>query len=235
MKLQQAVIIDIDGTLVKHSLEHWFLRYLLQNRHIHIGEILANLGSSAIRQLPLKWYQLKLVYLCGQHEEKVAQWIQSCWRKTIQNRLHPGMVELVHWFRSIKSHVVLLSGTPYPLAVPLMEFLQVPDAICAEPEIENGIYTGRLLRPHPTGMLKVKYADNWLRANGYTWDQVTAIGDNWQDRFLLSHVKHPIVIQPGIRLTRHARQESWLIVTNPFDKQAIITKVKSYCLQACKK
>lgn len=190
-----------------------------------MGRLLVNLVSQFV-QWPLpKWYCLKLMYLQGHSVNTVQQWIRSCWKECIQPRLFPGVIETIRWLQSVRAHIVLLSGTPRPLAEPLMDWLNIQDIICAEPEIQNGVYTGHLLSPHPQGPRKVTFAGDWLQAYGYKWDQVVALANHWNDRFLLDRADYPIVVHPDRRLWRYARRHAWFVVDDINNSAAIISNL----------
>ncbi|MDZ7261618.1 MAG: HAD-IB family phosphatase [candidate division KSB1 bacterium] len=217
MKRQQVVLVDIDGTLLPASLEYWFLTFLLRTHRIQLGTLSADVATLLLHWPLPHWYQLKLIYLRGHSEETVRQWVQACWEERIRPRLFPGVVEIVRRFKSTGARVVLLSGTLRPLAEPLMKYLQISEALCAEPELEAGFYTGQLRGPYPRGRRKVQAADVWLQAEGYHWNQVCALANHWDDRFLLSCAQYAIIINPGWRLRRYARRHGWVTIENPND------------------
>ena len=220
------ILIDIDGTLVKSSLEHWFISFLIRTHRVHPGRLLKLVPLLMKWPIP-HWYQLKLFYLRGQSRDIVESWVHNCWKSDIQSGLYSGIVNAIRWFHSAGAHVVLLSGTPRPLAEPLMDWLKIKDIICAEPEIKNRVYTGRLMEPHPYKQQKVACAADWLQERGYAWQQVIAIANAWPDRFLLSQAAIPIVVDPSRRLLRLAKHNSWLINNNPNDPTALISCLKN--------
>jgi HAD superfamily hydrolase (TIGR01490 family) len=219
------VLLDIDGTLVRASLEQWFLSYLLRTRRIRVGGLLAN-AAMLWFDLPPLWYRMKLAYLRGVSERAVREWAQECWEQQIRGRLIHSTVEVVWWLQSIGASVALLSGTPRPLAEPLARHLGISSLLCAEPELENGMYTGRLVRPHPRGRHKVAAATTWLQQSGYGWDQVVAMGDHWRDRHLLHRARYAIAVNPGRRLRRHATARGWLVVYETTDPRALISQME---------
>ena len=61
MSADSVVFWDIDGTLVRGSLERLFLKYLLERKHVSRFGIGANALALSLRVPPPKWYQLKIL------------------------------------------------------------------------------------------------------------------------------------------------------------------------------
>jgi phosphoserine phosphatase len=164
---------------------------------------------------------LKLVYLRGCAARDVESWFRIVWENEIVARIYKGWHEVIPRLQADGNVVVLLSGTPRPLAQPLMDLFHIEHALCAEPEIIAGHYTGRLLKPHPIGPRKVTYAEEWLQTHGRDWDHTVAMGDHWGDRFLLGRA-HPVAVQPRPELAQYARRHRWPIVNDANDGRQIM-------------
>ncbi len=178
---------------------------------------------------PLRAKNSKLFYLRGQAVDQVQSWIEEAWNSEIKRRIYSGWGPAIEWLKSHDAQIVLLSGTPWPLAEPLMRHFQISDALCAEPEIVDRRYTGRLLRPHPRSRLKLIYAEEWLRAKGVNWEETVAIANDWPDRFLLSRAR-PIAVHPSNRLLRLANKRHWPVVMHP-EKNGEVVQVVEETLQ----
>lgn len=196
-----------------------FIEYLFRNRLVSPWKMLTNMW--ALLTWPPRAEALKLVYLRGCSENEVASWFKTVWESEIVHRVYKGWREVIPRLKSDGHEIVLLSGTPRPLAERVMRLFDIHHAICAEPEIIDGHYTGRLLRPHPIGVRKVQYASEWLTAHGRDWDTVVAMGDHWGDRFLLDRA-HPVPIRPRPELAQYARRRGWPIVDDPNDGRRIM-------------
>lgn len=225
--LHQIVLFaDIDGTLIKHSLEQWLLLYLRRERKItRVRLILNSLGHLTHWPLP-HWFQWKLVYLQDQCEEDVNRWIANCWQQSIQYALIPESVRFIQSMREAGVRIVLLSGTPKPLAAPIMNFLNINEIIAAEPLIQNHCYTGGLSRPHPRGLKKVEYVQEWMTQFKIGWNQTMAMADHWQDRYLLGMVRFPIVTHPKTKLARLALMKRWPVLNQNTQLSEFISQVR---------
>jgi len=204
-------------------MERWFLWHLYKNGRLSLARQVKNLYS--LTRWPLQAQDLKLFYLAGQPVEEVEQWIAEVWESEIVQRIYSGWRPVLAWLRDQNARIVLLSGTPLPLAEPLMHHLQIQEAICAEPEIIDGHYTGRLLHPHPRGRRKVEYAAAWLESEGMDWGHTIAVANAWADRFLLNKAR-PVAVQPSRRLHQYALSHGWPVVAYPGDGKALLQALK---------
>jgi len=195
-------------------MERVFIRYLRLQGVISSSSIARNFLTLALR-LPLpKWYQVKLCYLRGLRAEELNHHVESCWQETLRSALLPGAEGVIQHFRSDDYRQVLLSGTILPLARQVGTRLGISDIIAAEPEIHNGVYTGRTVAEHPHGLTKVTLAEDWLARSNHTWNDTIAIANHWQDRFLLEASATAIAAHPDNKLRAHARTYGWQVVDN---------------------
>jgi len=211
MPASSVVFWDIDGTLVRGSLERLFLKYLLNNGHVTRTGIAAHMLYQALRLPPPKWHHIKLAYLRNQEVGNVETWIQRCWEQTIIDNVFDGACQVVSQLANKGARQVLLSGTLKPFARPLKQHLGIDEIIAAEPEILKHRYTGRLIEPHPHGKHKTLYAGRWLAKNNLAWDTVTALANHVNDRYLLEKAGQAIAVHPDQQLLKIAKRQGWSI------------------------
>ncbi len=223
MPVESDVFWDIDGTLVRGSLERLFRKYLSDQGHVTKGAIASHFLRLSLRLPPPKWYQIKLAYLRNQSAGDVDQWIQLCWEESIKGNLFDGARQVISKLADTGARQVLLSGTLKPLAAPLMTYLGIHEIIAAEPEIINERYTGRLIEPHPHGKYKALYAERWLSENNLTWENVTALANHYKDRYLLQKASRALAVHPDHELQQLAQQQGWPVANNLRDLHIILT------------
>jgi len=209
--LPRTILLDIDGTLLPRSLEQWFISFLLRSRRIKPVTLVKNFCS--LSAWPSSLQSVRLFYLRQETQESVQGWIEEAWRSIIVKKIYPAWPVVLEQLQARGITIVLLSGTLEALAGPVERSFGIDNAICAEPEIVGGIYTGRLLRPHPQGRRKLTYAEKWLSLHGSSLKDAIAVANDWPDRHLLSACRG-IVIRPRRRLRSLARRRDWPIVDN---------------------
>ncbi len=212
MSSKPIVFWDIDGTLVSGSLEREFIRYLRDQKLIRSSAIPFRFLSLALRWPLPQWYQVKLCYLRGVSGTEVEMWAENCWDAELRARLFPDAVDAIRHFASLSLKQVLLSGTIKPLADQLARQASIGEIIAANPEVVNGHYTGATESAHPHGLTKVALVEEWLTKNRRNWDEVIAIANHWDDRFLLERCGTPIAAHPDDKLREFAIERNWMIV-----------------------
>jgi len=106
---------------------------------------------------------------------------------------------------------VLVSGSFPPCLTPLARHLGADEVLCSEPEIEDGVYTGRVELPM-IGAAKGDAAGRLMAAHGLDPAECHAYGDHLSDLPLLERVGHPVVVGDEPRLCAHARQNGWPVL-----------------------
>jgi len=200
---------DVDGTLVRSSMESHFVHWLRENGHAGVAGILRNAAAITIEQRRCSWHLMKLAYLRGCSVEEVRSWTRDCWEEEIIPSLHARPAEAVMMLRKRGLRQVLLTGGPRLLVEHMAAYLGLEDIIAAEPAVVDGAYTGGLIEPHPIKLRKVAAAERWLKQHGFSWEQTAAVADHYDDRFLLERVALPIAMNPGRRLMRLAIERGW--------------------------
>ncbi len=224
----KAVFLDIDGTLLPRSLEQWFVPFLVWRGYRRPASMASEYSRRLLSGAATSWFDLKLLYLSGVPLATVEEWAEECWEAVIRRRLFRGMSVVVQRLRERSVRLVLLSGSPMFLAERVGRHFGVNELICAEPEMVDGLLTGALVRPHPRGIRKRQEAERWLVAHKLAASEAGAIGDHWDDRFLLALVGAPLVVQPGRRLRVMARRQAWPVVERPDDVQETNGVLEAY-------
>ncbi|MBN1892993.1 HAD-IB family phosphatase [bacterium] len=218
-KLKRTLLLDIDGTLIQRSLLQWFLEYLIRRRRIRLRNALREafrLSAAFTR----KFYQWEMFYFRGYAVSDVETWARECWDHEMRGRVHEGLIQPVRELQEKGAGIVLLSGTIPCLAELFHDIFHIDAIICSEPEIQDGRFTGRLIRPHPWGIRKYRYADQWLAANGRGWDQTLAMGNEWVDRHVFRH-STPVAIRPRRLLRFLAWRKGWPVIDDVDDENAV--------------
>lgn len=211
---EPVVFWDIDGTLVSPSLERLFIQYLQDRKLVSPWLMVRRMAAVALR-IPLPpWYRVKVAYLRDETPARFDEWVEGCWRDTLESRLLPGAVDAVSRLTDRGVRQVILSGTIEPLARRLAAHLKLNDVIAATPEIRGDTYTGALTEPHPHSMHKVRYAERWLDTEGMSWERAVALADHPDDRYLLRRAGIPVAVNPLPELEKEARRNGWPIATD---------------------
>lgn len=210
-----AAFFDVDHTLLPGtSLEREFFRFLLQQHCLGWGEILGTAGQVLHASVDWtgQWGRAYRPYLAG----KSVAWMESlarvCIHRTILSRLSPEALQTLEGHRHRGHWVVLLSGSLDLLVFPLAEAIGASDAIAARTERRGGRLTGALYPPIPYGRGKECLLETYAHQHRIDLQRSYAYGDSLADRWVLSRVGHPRVVNPGWRLRWIARSRGWSVL-----------------------
>ena len=143
-----------------------------------------------------------------------AQWEplrQDFLRTEIVPRIPRAAVDLVQRHQDGGDLVVLTTATNRFITELTAIYFQIEHLIATEPEIVDGVFSGRT-----TGVLnmrggKVVRLHDWLKARGHALDQFHSTGysDSINDQPLLEAVDVPVTVNADARLAAVAAERGW--------------------------
>jgi phosphoserine phosphatase len=210
---ERVAFWDVDGTLLPGSMERRFTAMLRRERLVPTARMLSRCLGLALQIPSPLWYSVKLCYLRGELQTDVANWAERCLEQAVKPSLRASALAVLERHRRLGVTCVLLTGAPLPLAQALARSLDIAEVIAAEPEIVDDMYTGALVRPHPYGIYKAWYAEEWLKRHALGWAETVAIADDYADRYLLTKAGTAIIAPGDARLRRLARDQGWTVLT----------------------
>ncbi len=222
-----AAFFDIDGTLLAPpSLEWIFFAALRHQRAIPARNYFLWLAR-AVLIAPhglARMHQANKMYLRGMN-------IHDCsvnGRRSGQPglavpRFFPAAIDQIAW-HALQGHaIVLVSGTPAPLAAEVGLALTMRLAVrgvaatvgvCATRlEESGGRWTGRIAGEAILGEGKGRAVQRLAREREFSLEQCYAYGNSWSDRWMLEAVGRPAVVNPSRRFQRLAHKNNWPVLT----------------------
>lgn len=217
-----AAFFDLDGTLLPHpSLEKRFFRELRYRGKIPAKNYflwLAEAAKLAPRGIAAVIHTNKM-YLRGVAVERGARSIVALRSTGDRYPFFPAAIERVAWHARCGHAIYIVSGTLEPLAEQAARALErelsrqgmdLRVQVCATRlEEKDGCWTGRIVGEAMFGKAKTRAAQRIARERGFDLAHCHAYGDNSQDRWILSAVGNPAVVNPSARLARIAKRRGW--------------------------
>ncbi len=210
-----AALFDVDNTLLPgQASETKFFRHLWRKGLVGWEELRRSAGWLARHIPPLSIHPLRQrkLYLEG----KEPGVIEACAREFFHTELVPCLSskgrDRLEAHRQSGHHLILVTGAPDFLVIPLAEWLNVPTFFSARLECEASRYTGRVLPPLPYGDGKRELIIAHAHEKGIDLASSFAYGDSPGDTELLDLVGYPVVVNPIRGMRRIARQRGWPIV-----------------------
>jgi HAD superfamily hydrolase (TIGR01490 family) len=246
MSVGVAAFFDLDGTLVAlPSRERKLFRILQYQRLIGTKNYLLWL-KEAIRLMPRglsavlhenKMYLrgVRIFDECGETERNGSSrhkdGHQAGGQASAPLRRNPRLpvptffvqaTERVAWHAKQGHEIVLVSGTPEPLARNAARALEAEleargiavtvRVRATRLEEMNGIWTGRILGDAMFGKAKVRAAKSLALELHLDLARCYGYGDGMSDRWLLAEVGKPVAVNPSEDLAAMARARGWPIL-----------------------
>jgi HAD superfamily hydrolase (TIGR01490 family) len=205
-----AAVFDIDGTLLPApSLELRLLSHLALNGELHLSAIGKWLRSLLTHTLAL---DANKAYLAGVKISAAQEWIA---REFAELELFSGALRLIDWHRRRGHTIVLVSGSLAPLARAVGILLAGDAEIfvnATELECDGGRWTGHVIGEANYGPAKERALIRIAAENNFDLSRSYAYADSWKDRWILSAVGHPIVVNSTSLMAQHARRCGWRLL-----------------------
>ena len=215
-----ASYFDVDGTLVRTSLVHPTLFYLLHQRTPMRS--LQKLARAALRSPQMLWAEMQDRRLFnealfasyeGISQDRLLILADDAFDSVLKKAVYPNARDLVSRSRDEGHDVVLVSGALDFLMTRLADHLGATHVIANRLEIKDGYATGRLLRPVVAGPEKARLIRDHARQHGHDLDECFAYSDSYSDVPMLSVVGHPAAVNADAKLQRLARTYGWPVLT----------------------
>jgi putative phosphoserine phosphatase/1-acylglycerol-3-phosphate O-acyltransferase len=210
---QVAAIFDFDGTIIAGYSATAFIREQIRRGELSPREFaelmsaminfgLGNLGFSGMMMVNAQ-------FMRGIEEQAYHEVGEKLYTEQIARLIYPESRALVNAHLA-KGHTVAIisSATPYQVE-PAAADLGIDHVLCSHLEVENGKFTGGVVRPTCFGQGKVDAAETLAKEQGADLDQSFFYSDSQDDLLLLERVGNPRALNPSGKLERISRDKRW--------------------------
>jgi HAD superfamily hydrolase (TIGR01490 family) len=153
--------------------------------------------------------QAALGFVAGHSVEEVVRLGEEIYDELMADRIWSGTRALAQLHLDAGQRVWLVTAAPAELASLVARRLGLTGALGTVSEIENGIYTGRLVGEPLHGPAKAEAILALADAENLDLSQCSAYSDSANDLPMLTTVGHPVAINPDAKLKRIARENGW--------------------------
>lgn len=221
MPRRNLALFDLDNTLLPFDSDHAW------------GEYCVGLGwadAETYRSTNDRFYadyragtldldaylRFSLAPIAGRSLEQLRQAHEGFMREVVRPQLRQPALDLVRRHAEAGDLCAIVTATNDFVTRPIAEAFGVADLIAVLTErTESGLYTGGWIGTPSFREGKIARTTEWLRAQGLDWgdfDQAWFYSDSINDRPLLEHVSHPVVVHPDPRLAALARERGWPVL-----------------------
>ena len=133
----------------------------------------------------------------------------------MQRYITPAMTEKglaqIQLHRDRGDFTVIITATNSFVTAPIAKAFQVDHLIATEPEIVDGMYTGKVAGTPCFQQGKITRLNQWLETTSHNLENSTFYSDSHNDLSLLEIVTTPIAVDPDEQLNATALERGWEI------------------------
>ena len=210
---QIGAFFDFDGTIIYGYSATTYLREQLKRGDVKIQQLPElistmskfSLGSIGFSAMMTETSQ----FLKGIDEKDYIEFGENLYKEHIAKLIYPESRALIEAHLE-KGHTVALvsAATPYQV-MPAARELGIKHVKCTNLEVNDGKFTGEVIKPTCYGMGKVDAAEQLVEKFKMDSQQCFFYSDSDEDIDLLEYVGKPRPLNPNSRLRRIANGRGW--------------------------
>jgi len=212
---QIGAFFDLDGTLVEGYTAGAFYTERIRRGEIGPGEFLRTLWTAVDGALggdPAKIGGVSIAGLKGRAEDTIAELGERLFVQKIAGTIRPEARELVKAHLR-KGHTVAISSAATRFQIePLARDLGIPNVLCTQVAVVDGLLTGELGGPMLWGEPKAAAVRRFARENDVDRTASYGYANGAEDVPFLSSVGKPHALNPHPALADAARAQGWQIL-----------------------
>jgi HAD superfamily hydrolase (TIGR01490 family) len=214
--MRTAAFIDLDGTLITANSASLWMKREWRLKHINIWQVLEGtffLLAYKFRTVPIEYVTVKaLRTVKGKPEQQARTWTREWFHQEVAPRIAPGARLALEEHRSKGHMLVLLTSSSLYASEAVTEHLGLDAFICTRYEVQDGLFTGDVVRPICFGRGKIVLAERFAAEQDVDLEASYFYSDSINDKPMLDRVGHPCAVNPDLRLRRLARQRGWPVL-----------------------
>ena len=208
-----GALFDFDGTLISGFSVFSFIKEQIMRADLaprEVTELLAAMGSYAVGQLGFSGLMVAAAQMLrGVSEESYAKFGEEVFEKHLARQIYPEARALVEAHLE-KGHTVAIisSATRYQIDSAATD-LGIEKVLCTQLVVENGEFTGAVVKPTCWGQGKVTAAETLVQDCQVNLEESFFYTDSHEDVALLERVGKPQPLNPNDKLTTISERRGW--------------------------
>ncbi len=147
--------------------------------------------------------------VAGKSVGEIVAYGEEIYDELMERRIWSGTRALAQQHLDAGQRVWLVTATPVELARIIAARLGLTGALGTVSEVEDGLYTGRLVGEPLHGPAKAEAVRALAESEGLDLSRCTAYSDSHNDVPMLEAVGHAVAVNPDSALRDQARQRGW--------------------------
>jgi HAD superfamily hydrolase (TIGR01490 family) len=155
--------------------------------------------------------QAALGFVAGHSVEEIVALAEEIYDDLMADHIWSGTRALAQLHLDAGERVWLVTAAPAEIASLVARRLGLTGALGTVSEVEDGVYTGRLVGALLHGPAKADAILALAEREGLDLSECSAYSDSANDLPMLTTVGHPVAVNPDAKLKRIARENGWEI------------------------
>ncbi len=214
-----AAFFDVDNTMIRGASIYFFGKGMAGRGLITTSDLL-RFGWQQVQFRVRGKENLEAVaeardkalgLVAGKSVVDIVAYGEEIYDELMERRIWSGTRALAQQHLDAGQRVWLVTATPVELARIIAQRLGLTGALGTVSEVEDGLYTGRLVGEPLHGPAKAEAVRALAEREGLDLSRCTAYSDSHNDVPMLSSVGHAVAINPDTALREEARRQGWVI------------------------
>jgi HAD superfamily hydrolase (TIGR01490 family) len=214
-----AAFFDVDNTMMMGASIYHFARGLAARKFFTTGDLVRfawqqvkfRVGGTEQPASMLQAREAALAFVAGRKVEDIVNVGEEIYDEIMAERVWSGTRALAQMHLDAGQRVWLVTATPIELAAIIARRLGLTGALGTVSEVDDGVYTGRLVGEPLHGPAKAEAVLALADREGLELARCTAYSDSVNDIPMLSTVGTAVAINPDPSLKREARARGWQV------------------------
>ncbi|HEY0486414.1 MAG TPA: HAD-IB family hydrolase [Mycobacteriales bacterium] len=214
-----AAFFDVDNTMMMGASIYHFARGLAARKFFTTGDLAQfawqqlkfRVGGAEKPETMLQAREVALAFVAGREVEEICRFGEEIYDEVMAARVWSGTRALAQLHLDAGQRVWLVTATPVELATIIARRLGLTGALGTVAEVEDGVYTGRLVGEPLHGLAKAEAVLALAEREGLDLSRCTAYSDSANDIPMLSTVGTGVAVNPDSVLRREARVRGWQV------------------------
>jgi HAD superfamily hydrolase (TIGR01490 family) len=214
-----AAFFDVDNTMIRGASIYFFGQGMAGRGLVTTGDLL-RFGWQQLRfrvrgkedlAAVAEAREKALSLVAGKSVADIVAYGEEIYDELMAERIWSGTRAMAQAHLDAGQRVWLVTATPVELARIIAKRLGLTGALGTVAEVENGLYTGRLVGEPLHGASKAEAVKALAEREGLDLSRCTAYSDSANDIPMLSTVGRGVAINPDTGLRNAARANGWEI------------------------
>ncbi len=208
-----GAFFDMDKTLIAENSGSLYMRYRYQRGEIGGVDLLKGLGAYLQYKLGIldirNWTKNMMVQFRGQNEAELEKEAEAWFEEMVVDTIYPEAAELVRKHQEQGHVVAIVSGATKFVVRPLASRLGIQHLLFTRLEVEEGVFTGRVIEPICFEEGKIYWLQQFIEEHGIDLAKSYFYTDSITDLPLMDLIGHPVAVNPDPLLYRTAVKRRW--------------------------